>query len=400
MPDSTQRKRSRNPNSARPPKPYKDFPLTPHPVGQWCKSINGKVHYFGRWGRRVNGRLERVEGDGWRAAVDLFNEQRDDLYAGRTPRGKSDDLTIADLCNRYLTVKQHSLDTKEIVPRTFHASKRITDRIVTNFGKSRLVDDLAAPDFGELRAEMAKTLGPVSLGNEIQGIRSVFKFAFDEGLIERPVRYGQQFKKPTKKTLRKSRAINGKRMFESVDVRKIMASAQQPLSAMILLGVNCGFGQTDLSSMPQTAVDLRTGWIDYPRPKTGVDRRCPLWLETVSALEAALRIRPDAKSESDSGLCFVTKYGHRWVKADSGSSDDAVAKAFSKLLQQLDLKRPGLNFYALRHTFQTIGEEAGETATRHIMGHVDDSMSAVYRERISDERLKAVTDHVHEWLFG
>ena len=27
-------------------------------------------------------------------------------------------------------------------------------------------------------------------------------------------------------------------------------------------------------------------------------------------------------------------------------------------------------------------------------------MSAVYRERISDERLKAVTDHVHQWLFG
>ena len=27
-------------------------------------------------------------------------------------------------------------------------------------------------------------------------------------------------------------------------------------------------------------------------------------------------------------------------------------------------------------------------------------MSAVYRQRISDERLKAVTDYVHGWLFG
>jgi hypothetical protein len=27
-------------------------------------------------------------------------------------------------------------------------------------------------------------------------------------------------------------------------------------------------------------------------------------------------------------------------------------------------------------------------------------MSSIYRERISDERLRAVTDHVHAWLFG
>jgi hypothetical protein len=26
-------------NSNKPPKPYKDFPLTLHPVGYWCKSI-------------------------------------------------------------------------------------------------------------------------------------------------------------------------------------------------------------------------------------------------------------------------------------------------------------------------------------------------------------------------
>ena len=33
------------------------------------------------------------------------------------------------------------------------------------------------------------------------------------------------------------------------------------------------------------------------------------------------------------------------------------------------------------------------------MGHVDSSMAGVYRERISDERLRAVVYTVHSWLW-
>ena len=65
----------------------------------------------------------------------------------------------------------------------------------------------------------------------------------------------------------------------------------------------------------------------------------------------------------------------------------------------LELKRPGLNFYALRHTFETIaGESMDQVAVNHIMGHVDNSMAAAYRERISDDRLRAVVEMVRGWL--
>ena len=43
---------------------------------------------------------------------------------------------------------------------------------------------------------------------------------------------------------------------------------------------------------------------------------------------------------------------------------------------------------------------SGLTGALFTMGHEVASMSAVYRERINDERLKAVTDHVHDWLFA
>ena len=81
--------------------------------------------------------------------------------------------------------------------------------------------------------------------------------------------------------------------------------------------------------------------------------------------------------------------------------DDAISKEMAKLLKGLGLRRPGLNFYSLRHTFETIGGGArDQVAVDHIMGHARDDMASVYRERISDDRLKAVTDHVRKWLFG
>ena len=77
-----------------------------------------------------------------------------------------------------------------------------------------------------------------------------------------------------------------------------------------------------------------------------------------------------------------------------------MSREFKKLLDKTGIYREGLGFYGLRRGFQTIGEEAGETATRYVMGHMDDDMAAQYRQRISNDRLRAVTGHVHAWLFG
>ena len=63
----------------RPTKPYPDYPLTPHPTGCWCKSINGKVHYFKQWDRRRNGKMERLPGDGWREALQQYQSYQSSL---------------------------------------------------------------------------------------------------------------------------------------------------------------------------------------------------------------------------------------------------------------------------------------------------------------------------------
>src|SRR5271168_1811197 len=118
MSDSIRKARSRK-AAGRPKKPYPDFPLSPHASGAWQKKIRGKIHYFGRWGKRVSGKLVRVEGDGWEQALEEYKAVADDLHAGRTPRVKSDGLTVADLCNRFLTTKQSQREGGEISVRMF-----------------------------------------------------------------------------------------------------------------------------------------------------------------------------------------------------------------------------------------------------------------------------------------
>jgi len=395
--DSTRKGRSRK-ATGRPQKPYPDFPLTPHASGAWQKKIRGKVHYFGKWGRRVNSKLVRVEGDGWKEALELYKAVADDLHAGRTPRVKTDGLTVADLCNSFLTAKNHRLTAGEITLRMFAEYRETTDLIVSAFGKTRLVDDLAADDFQKLRAEMAERWGPVRLGNAITRVKSVFKYGLDNGLTEKVPRFGTEFRKPERAVLRRHRASSGEKMLEADQLRKLVEEADVQVRTMILLGVNCGFGNHDVATLPLSAVDLKTGWVDYPRPKTGIARRCPLWPETVKALREAIAARPTPRQAGADELVFLTSRGRSCV---SGGLANAVGSPFSEVMKKLGFHREGLGFYVLRHTFRTVADAARDpVAIDLIMGHSDPSMAAHYRERVEDSRLRTVAEHVRQWLFG
>jgi len=413
MSDSTPPRDHRKPN--RPKKPYPDFPLTPHASGAWQKKIRGKVHYFGKWGKRVNGKLERIPGDGWEAALKDYKAQADDLHAGRTPRVKSDGLTVADLCNRLLTSKLRKKEAGELGVRSFADYKEVTDLLVAAFGANRLVDDLAADDFGVLRSRMAKRWGPVRLGNAITRTKSIFKFGLDNGHFDRAVRYGTEFKKPDKSVLRKHRAKSGERMLEAEQVRALIEGVEVPvegkapvlvkptptMKAMILLGVNCGFGNADVAALPVQAVNLESGWITYPRPKTGIARRCPLWPETVAAIREAMAKRAKPATYAECGVLFLTSKGTPWISHREDNRSDMITMRFKELLVKSKLHRDGISFYVLRHIFRTIADGARDpVAIDAIMGHSDPSMGAVYRERIDDARLRAVADHVRKWLFG
>jgi integrase len=116
----------------------------------------------------------------------------------------------------------------------------------------------------------------------------------------------------------------------------------------------------------------------------------------VAAIREWLAVRPEPRDPADAGLLFIT--------SRRGSWGDDTSRALSHEMRKL-LDSIGVNgnrgFYALRHTFQTIADECGDfIAVRKIMGHATNDIGDVYRERVSDDRLRKATEQVRTWLYN
>jgi integrase len=352
-----------------------------HASGRWAKKIHQRFVYFGR------GTHDE--------ALAEYERQKDDLHSGRAPQQAPEGLTVYLLCAKFLTAKKEQRDNGELAGRTFQEYGEVCRRLQRMFGKDRLTSDLRPDDFAKLRAVMSRTWGPVRLSAEIVRTRVPFNWAYKSGLIDKPMIYAEAFNRPSKKTLRVHKAAQGPRMFEAAEIRRMLESATKPLRSMILLGVNCGYSNSDIGALPIKALDLEGGWARFARVKTGVPRKAKLWPETCEALTEWLTVRPEPADPKNAELVFVTSFGNPWT-----DGRHALSRVMRELLDQLNIDGRR-TYYHLRHTLQTIGDECNDyLAVRHVMGHARSDIADVYRERMKDERLEKVAAYVRAWLFS
>ena len=384
-------------------KPFKSFPLTPHRSGQFCKKIRGKIFYFGKV-------------DDPETALKRYHEHCRDLHSGKATRvERTDEITVAELANEFLSAKDRKRENGDIEAATFVEYHRDCELFVTFFGRGRSVPSITRDDLADYREFLSRGANATTLSNRVGNARSIFKFAYDKELIDKPVRFGDEFKRPERRVIRRAKAKSGRTHFLAAEIRQLIAGASPDQRAMILLGINCGIGNKDIGNLPSSSIDLERGWLDYPRGKTGVERRCPLWPETVAAIRESMAIAAKKKIKrrpESLGLLFVTRGGmpcvrETFVPSRNGKPHvvphDVIKTAIQRGLKRAGISQKGLGFYGLRRSFETIGSETGnQVAVDHIMGHVPASsdMGAVYRQHVAESALRQVTEHVHDWLFG
>lgn len=377
-----------------PKKPKQDKPPCLHPTGRWCKKVRGRLVYLGSAKDDPTGeRAQRI-----------WNEQCHGIRAGRKPildsTAPPEGVTVKQLCDAFLAAKESRLTTGELAQRSFADLHRTCLKVADTLTRHRLVSDLKPADFAYLRGVLAGGRGLVTLQGEIRRVRNMFNWGFKDGILENAIRFGDSFNPPAADKLRIARSEKPAKLFSQPELRQIIDACGVQIEAMVLLGINCGLGNSDCARLKFRHLDLKGGWLDFPRPKTGEPRRAKLWPETVKAIKVAIDERPEPHDDAHKDLVFVTKYGRPW--REDTNRNNPLSHEFAKVLDELGLRKPGVNFYSLRHTLQTVAENArDEAALRRIMGHVAHSsdMSSTYREQIDDARLEAVAKHVRKWLY-
>lgn len=370
------------------PKKANRFPLFIHKGKQyWCKTVLGKHKYFGKVADDPSGQK----------ALKRWLAEKEWLLAGLEPpiEDGSGVITVKTICNAFMESKEAAKDAGDLAQRTYDELLGTCKMFMTVVPAATPAKVVGPVHFAKMLAAInRKCTSPNTRGKFVGQVKCVFKHAYDSGLIERPANFGLSFCKPKPKAYRKHENAKGDQSFSAEQIGLLLRHADLNAKAMILLGINAGFLNTELAELPRSVI--KGDFLEWPRAKTCTFRRVKLWTETKAAINAAIEAGP-----VDGELVFYRSKNRDF--SDTQRNGRHIGRLFDKAMKAANIE--GHSFRDLRYSFQTVAEEAPNLdppAIRLIMGHTDSAndMSARYRQRISDERLSAVTDHVRQWLFG
>lgn len=394
--------------------------LFPHKNGQWAKKIRGRMCYFGVLADPAAALARyQAEGPGLHRGVGLEHSRAMD--AG---------LTVEHAVNAWLAQQLARVEAGELTAATFRDYRMVGEWIGEAVGWETLCGHLAPAKWSAARAALGKTYStPGTVRKFVLLTRAWARWCERCRLVD-AIDFGPDWRAPSQRAMRlhqSQQRSDRPRLLEAGDIRWLLLNCRNPqLRAMIWLGINCGFGQTDCATLRVEAVRGREGSRDLGiegsreegtgngeracivgvRRKTGVARICPLWPETAAALARVVGGRR-------SGLVFVTRAGRPWVRVREHGDGrmvaiDSVSTVLRKTAAAAGLA--GLRFYSLRRTFRTVADTLrDQRAIDTIMGHAGgdggadwqpSAISGAYVEQVSMERLVAVSEHVRGWVLG
>jgi hypothetical protein len=338
--------------------------------GRVCKRIDGQLVY---WPDEETALAELQE----------LRRRRMAGEHGRQPTALLTDAPLRTIGNLYRAAKRPT-----VKPETWDDYEEAIDDFFRRVGKFKIPSDLRPDDFAAVRAAWEREVGPWRIDNRVQAVRTMFRWAHRTArLIKSEPWYGDAFNKTTageKRQARREReARHGERIFTPDELRKILRAVREPLRTFTLLALNGGMYAADIAQIWK--VDLKrvgTLWlIDNDREKTSVRRKCPLWPETVKAIDRT-------RDRTDNPLLFLTWHGNPWVRDGINS----IVMLYTDFLGGLGIKRGGVNFGAFKHTHvSAVGDHPDHNAAKLVRGHKFSGIAQHY-DFPSIKRLKSVTD--------
>lgn len=353
--------------------PYKsETVLTAHNNGQWSKKHKGKVYYFGTW-------------DDPKGALERWRQEWHYITGGEvTPRERAAaGCPLLDSLNAYLNERHKQMDRGDIEYSTYREYKDAVKVIAGVFGDGREVGTLKPVDFMGLLDNVSH-LSPMKRGKFVDVTRRMFNWV--EKQYGAKVEYGEFFKRPSARLIRRQRNQREEKILKPKQVFDLMKVADDTMTAIMWLGINGGFGNTDVAKLVPADVDFKKKMIDGSRHKTEALRKVPLWPETIKAIKKVYN--------PNSPFLFLDQYGKCFVRRGTNNISDNMQDIRDAT------KHKDVTFYWFRYTFGTVAAEVGDDHAKNlVMGHVIDGVPENYILRFPMKRLVKITNHVRDWLF-
>jgi integrase len=191
--------------------------------------------------------------------------------------------------------------------------------------------------------------------------RAFVRFLWEQGLVELPNNINS-------KNFRFGNGAKAVQTWTKEEVQWVIKESPGKLKLALLLMVNCGFGQSDVSDLLDSEVDWTAGRINRKRSKTGDWENVPLvsyklWPLTVELL-TKYRSGEETVLLTESGLPYVRKelVNGKLIKADG------IASNYTHVKNRLGFKKP---LKLLRKTVATMLESHPTYGrfTSHFLGH-------------------------------
>lgn len=352
--------------------PFKhETTLTPASNGQWRKRHKGRDYYFGPIDD-PNGALAE-----WRA-------RWPGILRGETeaPAPRQIYLTIKAAFEQFINHQLAQHRNGDLTWETVSEYKYLARKAIRAVGEKRDIGQLETRDFDKmLRA--VDGLSAISRHKYVIKIKTMLNWISDQFGIS--IQIPASFKGPPMKAIRKQRNERDDKTLTRKQIQTLLDVADDQAKALILLGINGGFGNADASALRVKDIDLNNAVIDHFRNKTEARRVVPLWPQTVDAIRQVI----DPSRE----LLFVDSVGKPLVRRGK----HGICRIMEELRSATSIQA---TYYGFRYTFATIAAQvADDHARKLIMGHVIDGVSENYVLTFPKRRLLKVSNHVRKWLF-
>jgi integrase len=282
--------------------------------------------------------------------------------------------TLEGWVKRYLGQQQHRVSAEDLSAGRFISGQAALGHFRDWVGPQILVSTISGQTLSSYHSHQLELIAsnkcaPGYARDRMASVRAFIRWLWGQDAIE------QLPKNIDSNELKIARRTVTPKTFEVAEIKELLGLSSGRTRLYILLGLNCGMQQKDISDLKTTDVAWRDGTITRKRSKTQKHQCVPtvtyqLWPETMALLR---------EFRSDSDVVLLNRNGDRLLQErleEDGSykKSDNIKNAYERVIRKASFSKP---FKLLRKTSATLidAEERFRGLDELFLGHAPSTIA-------------------------